>query len=485
MIGFVARQLTRFELEIRSFGEDAMSDNSRGQSMGAFWRKVCAALPAVVLIGGGITLSAQAEPIDDVAVSKGSPAIVVPDVALESSSNLPAPGSPSALPAPTSTTPLPVPVPLTPALVLPAGTVPGSSTPVILDNAGIPIRALEGYRTAVSLIDTADPDCNIDWALLAAIGRVESDHARFAGNQLDSANVAQPGIIGIPLDGSNGTARITDSDNGLLDRDTVYDRAVGPMQFIPSTWAGAGADADGDGVKNPQDMSDAAAAAAIYLCSGPGDLSQPADLSSAIMRYNASDSYVRTVIAIANAYRQGVTALPASDLPASDPPTSDPTAADISTADRSAPTMALTARAKAARPSPTQPTQAGPKPATGAGVVPPIPAPPTTPVPVTPVPATPVPVTPPITQVPVTPVPVTPVPVEPVPVTPVPATPVPVTPEPIPLPDPCLVIPDPTAPAPTTPPIVIDPTIPPVVIDPTVPALPPCALPTPTPAPTP
>ena len=126
--------------------------------------------------------------------------------------------------------------------------------------------------------------------------------------------MAQPGIIGIPLDGSNGTARITDSDGGLLDRDTVYDRAVGPMQFIPSTWRVAGVDADGDGVKNPQDMADAATATAVYLCSGPGDLTLPSDLHAAIMRYNASDSYVALVTSIATTYRLGVSALPATDV---------------------------------------------------------------------------------------------------------------------------------------------------------------------------
>jgi len=117
------------------------------------------------------------------------------------------------------------------------------------------------------LVGAADTACHIDWALLAAIGRVESNHARFGGNQLDSAGVAQPGIIGIRLDGTRGTARIMDTDGGLLDRDPIYDRAVGPTQFIPSTWRVVGVDASGDGVKNPEDMTDAATSTAIYLCS--------------------------------------------------------------------------------------------------------------------------------------------------------------------------------------------------------------------------
>ena len=198
--------------------------------------------------------------------------------------------------------------------MLPVGVVAGSSSMVTLDSSGIPVRALQGYRKAATLINSADPSCHIDWALLAAIGRVESDHGRFGGSQLNSAGVAQPAIIGMRLDGSNGTARILDTDGGRLDGDTVYDRAVGPMQFLPSTWAMVGVDANGDGVKDPENIDDAAASAAVYLCSGHGDLGRPDDLRASILRYNASDSYVQMVTSIAYAYRHGFTALPAFDL---------------------------------------------------------------------------------------------------------------------------------------------------------------------------
>ena len=282
-----------------ALGSD-MSSSSPTRRITVPWRKVCAALPAVALLGAGIAVSAPAalgRNIRGVAVSIGSPVVVVPDTALS-------------LPAPAGVSDLPVAVPETP---LPVAGVPATSSPVSLDSTGIPVRALEGYRKAATLVDSADRACHIDWALLAAIGRVESDHARFGGNQLDAADVAQPGIIGVPLDGMNGTARITDSDGGRLDRDTVYDRAVGPMQFIPSTWQVVGVDADGDGVKNPQDMTDAASAAGIYLCSGPGDLSNPGALHAAIMRYNASDAYVQMVTDLAATYRLGVSVLPSTE----------------------------------------------------------------------------------------------------------------------------------------------------------------------------
>ena len=276
------------------------------------WRKFRRALPAVALIGGAVMLSAQPAPARDtkpVTAARVSPAIVVPDTVL----TIPA------VPARISPRPPHGAAPDAPALVLPPGTVPGSSTPVTLDSTGIPLRALEGYHQAASLVNAADPACHIDWALLAAIGRVESDHGRFGGSQLDSAGVDQPAVYGVPLNGLNGTALITDTGGNAADGSGGFARAEGPMQFLPSTWRVVGVDATGDGVKNPQNIIDAATSAAVYLCSGHGDLRRPADLNAAIMRYNPSASYASTVTAIADAYRHGVTALPASALPASNP----------------------------------------------------------------------------------------------------------------------------------------------------------------------
>ena len=171
--------------------------------------------------------------------------------------------------------------------------------------SGIPAAALAAYQRAETVINSADRSCHLDWQLIAAIGRVESDHGRTNGNTLDGTGVARPGIYGLALDGTHGTSRIADTDAGQYDADARYDRAIGPMQFIPSTWSVVGVDADGDGKRNPQDVDDAALATAVYLCSGNDDLSTVGGQRSAVYRYNHSTSYVDLVMSIASAYRAG------------------------------------------------------------------------------------------------------------------------------------------------------------------------------------
>ncbi len=170
---------------------------------------------------------------------------------------------------------------------------------------GIPSSALAAYQRAETVINAADRSCRLGWQLVAAIGRVESDHGRVAGSALDSDGVAIPSIFGPALDGKGATSLIRDTDNGMLDEDRSFDRAMGPMQFIPSTWSVVQVDADNDGVRNPQDIDDAALASAVYLCSGPGDLSTESGRSAAVYRYNHSQSYVDLVLSIAENYVEG------------------------------------------------------------------------------------------------------------------------------------------------------------------------------------
>ncbi|NUS51519.1 MAG: lytic transglycosylase domain-containing protein, partial [Nocardioidaceae bacterium] len=133
--------------------------------------------------------------------------------------------------------------------------------------------------------------CHLPVSLLAAIGQVES--GSLVGHPVDAQH--RTSVLGPVLDG-NGFAAIRDTDHGRWDGDPTWDRAVGPMQFIPSTWERFGVDGDGDGEANPQDLEDATAATAAYLCYGGRDLSQAPDLRSAVLSYNHSQAYLELVL---------------------------------------------------------------------------------------------------------------------------------------------------------------------------------------------
>lgn len=184
---------------------------------------------------------------------------------------------------------------------------------------GIPAVMLDAYQRAERTLAAARPGCNLSWTLLAAIGRVESGHA--SGGRVDATGRTLGAILGPRLDGAPGVAAIADTDGGALDGDTVWDRAVGPMQFIPSTWRTYRADGNGDGVGDPHNVYDAALAAGAYLCAGGDNLADPVGLSAAVFRYNRSVAYVRTVIAWASAYAGGV--VPTVSLPGTVPAPTD------------------------------------------------------------------------------------------------------------------------------------------------------------------
>jgi len=254
--------------------------------------KAIALMPAALLSGvwtaSLVTSSATASSADEKR-SELPDGTSVPSEAIEAPASVPVPG-----------------------VIAPA--VPEGSADSVVSSAssnGIPAPAIAAYQRAAQIIDSADKSCNIPWELIAAIGRVESDHGRYGGNQLTSSGISKPGIYGIALNGKNGTQAITDTDAGQLDDDRVYDRAVGPMQFIPSTWQVVKVDADGNGERNPQDIDDAALASAVYLCSGSDNLSTRQGQEKAVYRYNHSNDYVNLVLRIMEAYSKGdYTAVP-------------------------------------------------------------------------------------------------------------------------------------------------------------------------------
>jgi hypothetical protein len=173
--------------------------------------------------------------------------------------------------------------------------------------AGIPATVLAAYKQAEQAVAASDPGCRVPWQLLAAIGKVESGQAR--GGRVDANGTTFSPILGPVLNGV-GFANISDTDNGAYDGDRTHDRAVGPMQFIPSTWATWGQDANSDGRKDPNNIYDAALAAAKYLCAGGRDLSVKEDLDRAILSYNRSREYLRTVLSWFEYYKRGTHQVP-------------------------------------------------------------------------------------------------------------------------------------------------------------------------------
>ncbi len=101
-----------------------------------------------------------------------------------------------------------------------------------------------------------------DWYVLAAVGKVESNHGENMG----------PSSAG----------------------------AMGPMQFLPSTWREYGVDGNKDGMANIMDPEDAIPAAASYLEAGGA----PEDWYAALYTYNHAGWYVRKVLGVAESYRR-------------------------------------------------------------------------------------------------------------------------------------------------------------------------------------
>jgi len=166
---------------------------------------------------------------------------------------------------------------------------------------GIPARALRAYVAAAITANEAAPRCGIGWNTLAAVGFVESGHGTYGGGSLNAAGQASGPIVGPSLDG-DGFAAVEDTDAGVLDNDPNWDHAVGPMQFIPSTWRLAGMDGNGDGTADPFNIDDAALTAAMYLCAHGRDLTTAQGWTDAIYSYNQSDAYIRQVRSQATEY---------------------------------------------------------------------------------------------------------------------------------------------------------------------------------------
>jgi hypothetical protein len=153
-----------------------------------------------------------------------------------------------------------------PAAAKPAAGAPAPSRAATAD---IPAGYLRLYRQATRRCQ------RLSWAVLAAIGKLESDHGR----------ARLPGV----RSGWNAAG------------------AAGPMQFgigqgrAGNAWARYGGDFDRDGRRSVYDPGDAIPAAADYLCASGA----PQRLDAALYAYNRSRTYVARVKQLARRYTDG------------------------------------------------------------------------------------------------------------------------------------------------------------------------------------
>jgi len=135
--------------------------------------------------------------------------------------------------------------------------------------ADIPPDYLALYQQAATVCP------GLDWSILAAIGKIESNHGRST----------------LP---------------GVADGTTNYAGAEGPMQFLQSTFDSVVArhplPSGGKTPPSPWDKHDAIYAAAYYLC----DSGAQQDIRKAIFAYNHANWYVDEVLAQAAKYGQAV-----------------------------------------------------------------------------------------------------------------------------------------------------------------------------------
>lgn len=213
-------------------------------------------------------------------------------------------------------------------------TVPGAGHADADRLDDIPNAAVVAYQRAAAVMAEASPGTRLHWTLLAAVGRILTDHGQRGSHRVDDRGHVRPGIIGKPVR-ARGGQRIGDTEAGLLDGDRRFDRPVGPMLLTPADWTVAGVDGDTDGRRNPQDLDDASLALAVLLCHSGEDLRTTKGKRAALRRLNTDPDFVRAVLEANDAYHrqlrsdaEQIEAVPLTTLPSLPmeltPPTAEP-----------------------------------------------------------------------------------------------------------------------------------------------------------------
>ncbi|GAA5123985.1 murein transglycosylase [Haloechinothrix salitolerans] len=172
----------------------------------------------------------------------------------------------------------------------------------------IPARALAAYGRTEMWMRSEAPDCRLSWATVAGIADVASEHGTVAGGRIDRDGMATTPILGPLRDGTNGMAKVPDTDDGTLDGAARWDRAVGPLQIMPKRWHRWRARATRDGkVPDPHNIDDAALTAGRILCGTKADLAHPNGWWRAVRAYRGGHDaagFARKVFTSADRYAE-------------------------------------------------------------------------------------------------------------------------------------------------------------------------------------
>jgi len=213
-----------------------------------------------------------------------------------------------------------------PAEVEPAASTLGTYADYAQTTSEIPDAALVAYQRAASVMAKATPECHLEWSVLAAIGRVASNHG---GSSVVPAMAPDPGRRALP-----------DTDGGQLDGDARRDLPVGPMQLLPATWTVVAVDGDDDGSRDATDLDDAALAAGVVLCGNDRDLEDQSDFREALAMFNSAPRYPAIVARLAAEYEEqlGTDLDPDTLLAAPPPPVAPSTSTTTATEHSQSPT---------------------------------------------------------------------------------------------------------------------------------------------------
>ena len=251
------------------------------------WRQVAPLVP-LALFASAFTVSATDDPAVATAALEqglsGKNPVVVPKHPIADPANVPVPG------------------------LVGNGVDPGEQpTQVVsgLSRNGIPDAALKAYSRAQQVLAQVDPACQLPWTLVAAIGRVESNHGRFGGNSLNSDGVAVPGHLR-PTAGRHparpGSATPTRARSTATPPSTAPSGRCSSSPVPGARWVST-ATATASGTRRTSTTRRCRPASTCAPATM--NLSKASDLNQAVLRYNHSQSYVDLVVSIAKAYAGG------------------------------------------------------------------------------------------------------------------------------------------------------------------------------------